>query len=103
MPQEGHARSLQTDRRCFLGRGHSLFSRPAGTRSHRVKLWQLKRRFEITKTLLGCGVICGTHGLFEFELRSPSKEGEVLAHNYWGGPGRTGLVLGLGHGGEDLF
>jgi len=45
-------------------RGHGLFSRPAaGTRSHRVKLWQLKFKFEMRRTLSGRGVICGTHGL----------------------------------------
>lgn len=77
MPKKGHAKSLQTDRRCFLGRGHGLFSRPpAGTRNHRVELWQLKCSFEIRRTLSVCRVICGTHGLFEFELRSPSLEGE---------------------------
>lgn len=62
MPKD--AKSLQTDGRYLLGRGHGLFSRPpAETRSHRVKLWQLKCRFEIRRTLSKCRVICGTHGL----------------------------------------
>lgn len=84
--------------------GEGLFSRAStGIRSHKVKLWQLKCRFEVRRTLPNYGVTCGTHALVELELNSPVLEGEGLAHNCWGAPGRTGLMLGLGHGGEDLF
>lgn len=56
-------------------RAQSVLQLSAGTRSHRVKLWQLKCRFEV-RMLFGCRIICSTHGLFEFELRSPSLEEE---------------------------
>lgn len=71
MPKERHTKSLWRDRRCFLGRRCVLSRPPAGTRSHRVKLWQLKCMLKIRRTLSECGVICVIHGLVSICIEVP--------------------------------
>lgn len=67
-PEEVRASSLQTGRWCPRP--------PAGTRSHGIRLWQLKKcRLEIRRGFSRYGVSAAPVVWFELGLKSPSLEG----------------------------